>query len=119
MPTRPKKPCAHPGCPELVDPAEKYCDEHKALHLVEIRSASSRGYSRRWQKISRQYLAAHPLCVKCLERGIYTKATVVDHIRPHRGDTALFWDPGNWQPLCKPCHDRKTGNEDTRVLYKY
>ena len=21
----------------------------------------------------------------------------------------LFWDENNWQPLCKDCHDRKTG----------
>ena len=28
----------------------------------------------------RQYLATHPLCVKCMAVGRYTKATVVDHI---------------------------------------
>ena len=38
-----------------------------------------------------------------------TPATVVDHIIPHRGDKRLFWDEKNWQPLCKDCHDRKTG----------
>jgi shikimate kinase len=31
-------------------------------------------------------------------------ATVVDHIKPHRGDQALFWDKNNWQPLCTHCH---------------
>ena len=35
--------------------------------------------------------------------------TLVDHIVPHRGDQALFWDEQNWQPLCKSCHDKKTG----------
>nr|WP_292832122.1 HNH endonuclease signature motif containing protein [Mesorhizobium sp.] len=24
----------------------------------------------------------------------------------------LFWDRSNWQPLCKPCHDRKTATSD-------
>ena len=119
MPSRPKKPCAHPGCPELVDPADKYCDQHKAEHPAEVRSGSARGYNRRWQKISKQYLSSHPLCVKCLERGKYTKATVVDHIRPHRGNPELFWNPENWQPLCKTCHDKKTWNEDNRIIYKY
>ncbi|WP_317617964.1 HNH endonuclease [Rhodobacter capsulatus] len=33
-------------------------------------------------------------------------ASVVDHITPHRGNKALFWDRYNWQALCKPCHDR-------------
>jgi len=37
---------------------------------------------------------------------------VVDHIVPHRGDRALFWDTSNWQPLCKPHHDAKTARED-------
>jgi 5-methylcytosine-specific restriction endonuclease McrA len=30
---------------------------------------------------------------------------VCDHIVPHHGDPALFWDPGNVQTLCIPCHD--------------
>jgi hypothetical protein len=33
--------------------------------------------------------------------------TVVDHIQPHKGDHALMWDPNNWQPLCRQCHDIK------------
>ena len=119
MPSRPKKPCAEQGCPNLIDPCEKYCPAHKALHPDPVRSASSRGYSSKWRQVSRQYLTTHPLCVKCLERGKYTKATVVDHITPHRGDPALFWDSSNWQALCKPCHDRKTGEKDRNVTYSY
>ncbi|MBK9704528.1 MAG: HNH endonuclease [Betaproteobacteria bacterium] len=41
----------------------------------------------------------------CEAAGRLTAASVVDHVVPHRGDQALFWDVGNWQPLCKPCHD--------------
>ena len=33
-----------------------------------------------------------------------TAASVVDHIKPHKGDKALFWDQANWQPLCASCH---------------
>ncbi|WP_231555339.1 HNH endonuclease [Paracoccus sanguinis] len=33
-------------------------------------------------------------------------ADVVDHITPHRGDEALFWNWSNWQALCAPCHNR-------------
>ena len=34
-----------------------------------------------------------------------TSQLVADHRLPHRGDPALFWDEGNVQTLCKPCHD--------------
>ena len=119
MPTKPKVPCRHLGCPELVDAGKKYCDKHKPLHPEEVRSAGSRGYSRAWQKASRQYLSAHPLCVRCMAEGRYTKASVVDHIRPHRGDRELFWDRENWQALCKRCHDRKTRTEDSNPEYLY
>ena len=118
MPVRPKRPCAHPGCPELVA-SGKYCDKHRAFHPEETRSASSRGYGRSWQKASKQFLAAHPLCVQCMADGRYVKATVVDHIVPHRGDQKLFWNQDNWQALCKAHHDKKTGLEDSRPAYHF
>lgn len=32
-------------------------------------------------------------------------SAVVDHIRPHRGDPKLFWDPNNLQTVAKHWHD--------------
>jgi 5-methylcytosine-specific restriction protein A len=119
VPYRPNTPCKHPGCPKLVAYGNKYCDEHKALHTEEVRSAAVRGYNRRWQKISKAFLNAHPLCERCKVKGIYTKATVVDHRKPHRGDRELFWNRSNWQSLCKHCHDVKTMTEDRNIEYKY
>ena len=58
-------------------------------------------------------------CEECRKQGRFVKATVVDHIVPHRGDQKLFWDEANWQPLCKPCHDKKTWNEDSNPTYKF
>ncbi len=116
MPYKAKKPCRHPGCPELVKGTEMYCEKHKPLHA---RPASERGYDSRWQKASKAYLRENPLCAECLRHGKYTQATVVDHVVPHRGNQELFRDSANWQPLCKPCHDRKTGREDSRPVYKY
>ena len=75
-------------------------------------SASARGYGRRWQRARAAYLSANPLCVRCNHGGKLVTATVVDHVTPHRGDWSLFWQQGNWQALCKPCHDRKTASED-------
>ena len=119
MPMKPKVPCKHPGCAALVPSGTKYCELHKALHPEGVRSAASRGYGRAWQKASRQFLQAPPLCEECQRQGKYVKATVIDHIIPHRGDEKLFWDRSNWRALCKRCHDQKTRREDQTPTYHY
>jgi len=73
--------------------------------MSERASAAQRGYNSRWQKARATYLREHPLCADHLARGAVVQAEVVDHIVPHRGDQALFWDSKNWQALCKRCHD--------------
>lgn len=52
----------------------------------------------------RQQLTAHPLCKMCQAEGKATAATIADHVTPHRGDEALFWN-GELQSLCKRHHD--------------
>lgn len=117
MPRKPLKPCKHPGCPELT--AGLYCMEHEKQHLSDRATATVRGYDSRWRKARSRFLKVYPLCERCKAQGKYVKATVVDHIIPHRGDEALFWDEGNWQALCKPCHDSKTMTEDRYQEYHY
>lgn len=119
MPNRPNTPCKHPGCPVLVPYGRKYCEQHAAFHPEEVRSSAGRGYGSRWRKARHQFLQKHPLCAECQKEGRYVKATVVDHIIPHRGDTKLFWDRSNWQPLCKHHHDVKTRTEDWYQEYCY
>lgn len=121
MPRRPNTPCKHPGCAKLVPYGTMYCEEHRAAHPEVIRSASKRGYNARWRKASKLFLQEHPLCAECMKQNPpkYVKATVVDHIAPHRGNQQLFWDRSNWQPLCKRCHDRKTMTEDRYQTFKY
>ena len=67
MPYKPKTPCQHPGCPELVAPGTRYCAKHLPLHPEVTRSASGRGYGSRWQRESKRYLESHPLCVQCMK----------------------------------------------------
>ena len=110
MPRMPDTPCKHPGCPRLVPRGQMYCKKHAPMHTHDRETASERGYGEKWQRARRIFLASHPLCVRCLKEKKITKATVVDHIIPHRGDQRLFWDETNWQPLCKDCHDKKTGS---------
>ena len=111
MPHSPARPCRQPGCPNLCKEGT-YCEIHRKDNTPEdLRGgATQRGYNSRWQKARKAYLRSHPLCKKCLSEGRYTPATVVDHIIPHRGNQQLFWDMTNWQPLCKACHDKKTGS---------
>ena len=110
MPKRPKRPCRYPGCPNLCE-SGTYCPEHSAESPDRLRgSATERGYVAKWRRARKRFLQRHPLCANCLSQGVLTPATVVDHIVPHRGDHRLFWDEQNWQPLCKACHDRKTGS---------
>jgi len=72
--------------------------------------------SYRWQKLTKQFLKENRLCVRCLEEGRTTIATVSDHIIPitHGGQE---WDTKNLQPLCASHHSRKTMTED-RVAQK-
>ena len=117
MPRKPKKPCRYPECPNLTESV--YCEAHSYLNQTERVGAAERGYDGRWRRARSRFLKVHPLCVRCREQGRFVKATVVDHIVPHRGDERLFWDEGNWQALCKNCHDSKTMTEDRYQEYKY
>jgi 5-methylcytosine-specific restriction protein A len=79
-------------------------------------SARKRGYNARWDRESREYLRNNPLCIRCRGRGRVSPSQVVDHIVPHKGDMALFWDRTNWQPLCIPCHSGPKQSEE-RIGY--
>ncbi len=75
-------------------------------------TAVERGYGRKWQAARLTYLKANPLCVMCKARGEVVAASVVDHVKAHKGNHALFWDEGNWQALCARHHNQKTATED-------
>jgi 5-methylcytosine-specific restriction protein A len=118
MPARPYRPCSHPGCSALLNGKASKCP----AHLAQARSAvdamrgnsSARGYNGAWRAARAAFLRAHPLCEcsECAKAGRLLASSVVDHVKPHKGDHGLFWDRSNWQALSKPCHDRKTATHD-------
>ena len=118
MPYKPMRPCRQFPCPNLTSNPSGYCDTHK-IQAQQIQdrqrgSANERGYTAQWQKARKVFLSEHPLCAICQRKNPpeITSATLVDHIKPHKGDPDLFWDESNWQSACKPCHDEKTARED-------
>lgn len=62
----------------------------------------------RWQKLRLRVFARDLFTCQWPGCGCVageTSQLVCDHVHPHRGDEALFWDEDNLQTLCKPCHD--------------
>jgi 5-methylcytosine-specific restriction protein A len=112
MPLAAPKACSSPGCGALVRDGGARCPAHRRQVDRERGTARERGYSTAWQKARGAFLQEHPLCEEHLRRGETAAANVVDHIQPHRGDQTLFWDRGNWQAICKSCHDKKTVSTD-------
>lgn len=104
------------GCGRIVKGGER-CTCQKVARIERNRrfertrpSAAERGYDSAWQKATKGFVKKHPVCVLC--KGV---ATCTDHIIPHRGDKRLFWDRNNWQPLCKPCHDRHKQRQERQA----
>ena len=111
MPHSAPKPCTSPGCRSLATngsrcPAHPYPKRRTTTEHLKLYK------SKLWIKQRVIFLKSHPYCADCLNAGIKTAANTVDHIKPHRGDTKLFFSQRNWQALCRSCHSRKTARED-------
>ena len=92
VPYRPP-PMSRDNRPRTVPvPSPPYMKENNKLGNIMV----SRLYDlTRWKRARRLFLQTHPLCRMCEQRGRVSLATTVDHVVPHRGDEALFWDEQN------------------------
>ena len=71
-----------------------------------VRSVWSKHYkSKRWRRLRERQLAKYPMCQCPHCKGKKLPANVVDHIKPHRGDTQLLWNPDNLQSMAATCHN--------------
>lgn len=115
MPYKPKRPCSHPGCPELVD--GRFCEAHakqeaRRYDKYDRDPESRKRYGRRWRKIRDRYIAAHPLCEQCEKQDLVTLAEEVHHILSlSKGGTHA---EDNLMSVCKSCHSRITAIEGGR-----
>ena len=117
MASRALRPCRKTGCGAVTRDPSGYCEAHRGLaSQAKERKASEAWHwmyrTRLWrQELRPGQLLREPFCRECAAQGRRVRATVVDHVTPHRGRWELFSDPGNLQSLCKSCHDAKTMRE--------
>jgi len=114
MPRKTLRPCSYPGCPNLVEGGR--CELHKEnkgnsrFSSIKRDPAVQRLYNLAWERRRASWLAAHPWCEECFDRGLYVGATEVHHVIPHKGDQEIFiLSP--LQSLCHACHLKKTLGE--------
>jgi 5-methylcytosine-specific restriction enzyme A len=123
MPSRPKKPCSVPGCPNLTQ--GRYCEQHKHKEQQDkaerhryydehIRDRKAREFyhSKEWQRVRQAALMRdNYLCQDCLEEKRITPADVVDHIKPVRWFWHLRLELSNTRSLCHAHHNKKTAED--------
>lgn len=64
-----------------------------------------------WRDYKTKFLTEHTQCIECGEQ-----ATLIDHIKPFRGNLTLFWSPANHAPMCMQCHNKKSSKEHLDIV---
>lgn len=102
-----------PGALALVRPRVAYLERDRDQDRAAAAPWRAWYKTARWQRLRWSVLvAADFTCARCQRMEADTALLVADHVTPHRGDAALFWDRRNLQCLCKPCHDRDKQREE-------
>ena len=107
VPSKPKRPCSHPGCPRLTN--GRFCEEHakaeaKRYEKYDRDPDTRRRYGRAWKRIRDSYVSQHPLCELCLKEGKLVDTEEVHHKKPLGEGGTHARD--NLIALCKTCHAR-------------
>jgi 5-methylcytosine-specific restriction protein A len=112
---RPKRPCAYPGCPELVDYG--YCEHHRQQSVREYDrnrdDKITKFYkSEAWRRTRLQALTRdHGLCQHCLKEQRVTLAVTVHHVVEIRRDWSKRLTLSNLLSLCLACHNKTHGGK--------
>lgn len=90
------------------------CSDMKKYYGSEATKTGARNYARKfysskaWEKKSKAYRKAHPLCERCLKKGIYTRSTCVHHKihidQDNYRDIHILFGDSNLEALCDLCH---------------
>jgi len=107
MPISPPVVCSTSGCANTATKHGKCGTHYTPKKDARTRSSTQRGYNGQWRKIRKIVLGREPLCRFCYASGVITTAEVVDHIDGNSSNNNLV----NLRPLCKRCHDKRTGRD--------
>ena len=118
MTVRPPRPCAQPGCPELVRGANPRCPEHAQERREPYDAAARKRDPARyryyrspaWKALRKRKVKRSPLCERCELRGRIVRAEEVHH---KDGDWRNPAD-ANLVSLCATCHRSEGGKEAQR-----
>lgn len=109
MPSKPKKPCSQPGCPELT-PNGGRCSEHRkqATKQRYKGTSASRYNDPQWTAFRKDYIYRNGYCVLCGALSV-----VVDHFPKSRraliAEGIANPDQDRYvRALCRVCHSKET-----------
>ena len=104
--------CKSPGCNDLIDFSQSYCERHipekRIPFMTAERSNESLYSTSKWKKLRKKILSEYNYCFKC---GLESKLLDIHHEIPPRGNEELFYDENNCIPVCKSCHRILTAYE--------
>ena len=67
--------------------------------------------SRLAREMREDFLAEHPLCERCEEKGLVVAAVEVHHREAQSKRPDLVLVRANWMAVCRPCHRELTRRE--------
>lgn len=110
------RPCAHPGCPELLPlGTDARCEKHKRQYNRERSQNVNQSFynSTQWKRLRAVVRKEEPICSECKKHGRVSLTQHVDHILPiAEGGAKLARE--NLAGLCESCHNAKTRRENQR-----
>ena len=103
MPLKPKRLCSR--CGQVVQGPCGKCNKQRRAERTDGQEFY---WTVQWRSFSKAYLTENPLCVLCLERGVFTQARQVDHHPIPRVDlpTERWCDRACVRAVCASCHAR-------------
>lgn len=103
------------GTPKPVD--REQAERERTRERDRLQASRKLYNSRAWRKLrdevyARDSWTCRQTGVICLGKFPAPNSPVADHIIPHRGDLALFWDKANIQTVSKAYHDSQKQREE-------